>query len=47
MKKVYFKSIDSYLKTEEISRSAAEILNELVKAENINNISINARLAEE
>lgn len=35
MKKVYFKSIDSYLKTEEISRSAAEILNELVKSENI------------
>ena len=35
MKKVYFKAIDSYGKTEEISNAASELLKELVKAENI------------
>lgn len=35
MKKVYFKAIDSYSKTEEISIAAAEILNEIVKNENL------------
>lgn len=35
MKKVYFKSINSYSKTEEISRAAQELLDKIVKDENM------------
>lgn len=35
MEKVYFKSVDSYSKTEEISKAAEEILKQLIKEENI------------
>jgi uncharacterized Fe-S center protein len=35
VKKVYFKAIDSYSKTEEISNAASELLDQIVKAENI------------
>jgi len=33
--KVYFKAIDSYSKTEEISNAASELLQKLIKEENL------------
>lgn len=35
MSKVYFKAIDSYLKTDEISATAAELLDKIIKEQNI------------
>jgi hypothetical protein len=35
MKKVYFKAINSYSKTEEVSNAASELLKEMVKEENV------------